>query len=177
MPNFLKLGVKLMLIAGGSAAILAFVNEQTKGRIEDTQQEERARALCEVVPQAKAGAIEPIKKDGVEYYIVYKTSAKKEIAGYGFIAEEKGYSSVIRIIVGVNPQAKIMGVKILRQKETPGLGAKIEGEKFLKQFKGRGVKDLDDVDTITGATISSCAVIKGISKKLEQLITTGNLQK
>ncbi len=175
MPDFLKLGVKLMLIAGGSAAILAFVNEQTKGRIEDAQREETAKALCEVLPQAGTGAIEPVKKDGAEYYIVYKTSAKKEIAGYGFIAKKKGYSSVIRVIVGVNPQAKIMCVKVLGQKETPGLGAKIEGEKFLKQFKGRGAKDLDDVDTITGATISSCAVIKAITGKLEQLIASEDL--
>lgn len=87
-----------------------------------------------------------------------------------------GFSSDVRLMVGFNAQTTaLVGFKVLAQTETPGLGDKIEKDPgFMKRFVGKlvnplkGVKsettDPSTVQTITGATISSKAVIKVINK-------------
>jgi len=68
-------------------------------------------------------------------------------------------------MVGFNADGSIKNIVVLEQKETPGLGTKMKGEKFLKQFRGetpsefnlKPEKDGGDIDAIAGATISSRA--------------------
>jgi electron transport complex protein RnfG len=83
----------------------------------------------------------------------------------------RGYSSEIVMLVGVDPELRVKGMKILSQRETPGLGANVEKPKFQKQFIGKGVKDTiepkKDIDAITGATISSRAVCEGVKTVLK----------
>ena len=75
---------------------------------------------------------------------------------------------------------QVLGMKVLTQKETPGLGNKIEEMPFVGEFNGveapiEGVKpdrntgDPHQVDMITGVTISSKAVIKIINERLAEL--------
>jgi len=60
---------------------------------------------------------------------------------------------------------------VLKQKETPGLGSAITKMSFLQQFIGKSLKDRlapkEDIDTITGATISTRAVCDGIKQALK----------
>ena len=68
-------------------------------------------------------------------------------------------------MVGFNPDGVIKNITVLEQKETPGLGTKMKGEKFLRQFRGKHPsnynlkvkKDQGDVDALTGATITTRA--------------------
>jgi Na+-translocating ferredoxin:NAD+ oxidoreductase subunit G len=101
--------------------------------------------------------------------------SKKEVlpadgSGEAIVVKPRGYSSEIEMMVGIDPQGKVSGVKILSQKETPGLGADVAKPGFLDQFKGKSVKDKlaakQDIDAITGATISSRAVCKGVKDAL-----------
>ncbi len=87
-----------------------------------------------------------------------------------------GFSSEVHLMVGFNPATTALtGFKVLSQTETPGLGDKIEKDpSFMTRFVGKlanplkGTKsattDASTVQTITGATISSKAVIKVINK-------------
>ena len=74
------------------------------------------------------------------------------------------------MLVGVDPELRVKGMKILSQRETPGLGTNVEKPKFQKQFIGKGMKDAiepkKDIDAITGATISSRAVCEGVKTVL-----------
>jgi Predicted NADH:ubiquinone oxidoreductase, subunit RnfG len=83
------------------------------------------------------------------------------------------------MLVGFDFKGEIKGIKILSQEETPGLGAKIDeikfGEKkpwFLQQFEGRlaGELDLRDIQAITGATISSKAVLEGVKNSVSDFL-------
>jgi electron transport complex protein RnfG len=73
------------------------------------------------------------------------------------------------------PDGTVHGIEVLSHLETPGLGAKIREAKFKDRFKKRSLsntkwavkKDAGDIDGITGATISSRAVIKAIKGGLE----------
>ncbi len=114
----------------------------------------------------------------------YFDAEKSRPGGYIFIVEGTGYSSTIKTMVGVDQQGVITGVKILSQQETPGLGAKVEeilyGETepwFTRQFKGKTASDNirvatagGNIDSITGATISSRTVTNSINRGLAQLV-------
>jgi electron transport complex protein RnfG len=100
--------------------------------------------------------------------------------GFAIAAAEPGFQDTIHLIFGYDPATKrLLGMRVLGSKETPGLGDKIEkDEAFVGQFDGalaplEGVragsrKADDEVDTITGATISSRAVIRIINRALER---------
>ena len=107
-------------------------------------------------------------------------SAEKngKIIAYVVPAESKGYGGAIKMLVSVTPQGKIIEFAILESKETPGLGDNASKEPFKSQFKGKETKDLEvvkdqtkknNIQAMTGATISSKAVTKGIKEAVEQV--------
>lgn len=96
--------------------------------------------------------------------------------GVAVVAAEPGFQELLTLMIGFDPSTgALTGYKVLDQKETPGLGDKVEVDKmFGSQFAGRitpikGVKGVvaagnpSQVQTITGATISSRAVIRIIN--------------
>jgi electron transport complex protein RnfG len=112
-------------------------------------------------------------------YLGYAADGKR--VGFAIPAGEPGFQDVIGLIFGYDPASKqLLGMKVLETKETPGLGDKIEKEPFRSQFDGalapltgvKGAKDGKDrhqIQTITGATISSRTVIKAINRAIERL--------
>ena len=107
--------------------------------------------------------------------------ADSSVIGFAVVGEEPGFSDVVRLIFGYDPRNdRLLGMKILEEKETPGLGERIESDTgFAAGFAGvhtplTGVKkgrakDSTGVDMITGATISSRTVIRAINKALERI--------
>jgi electron transport complex protein RnfG len=102
--------------------------------------------------------------------------------GYAISGAEPGFQDIIELIFGYDPRTrKVLGMKVLASKETPGLGDKIEKDStFLAQFDGpeaplQGVKAAratgapNEIDVITGATISSRTVIGIINHRLERV--------
>ena len=104
---------------------------------------------------------------------VYKVIGDNDkCLGYAFKAIGQGFSDKIEMLVGVNPDfTRIKYIEILKQIETPGLGAKIEETFFKDKFKNLNcseeityVKNVEpekdsQIQAITGATISSRAVV------------------
>lgn len=102
--------------------------------------------------------------------------------GVAIIGAQPGFQDIIRLIFGYDPvEGRLLGMLVLESKETPGLGDKIiKDTAFVAEFQGvgtplRGVKPgsgaegESDVDMITGATISSRAVIAIINDQIEAL--------
>ena len=91
-----------------------------------------------------------------------------------FAVSALGYGGPIELMLGINPQGIITGIQILKHSETPGLGAKINEETFLKQFVSKNTqninwalkKDGGEIDQISGATISPRAVVGAIHQGL-----------
>ncbi len=183
MKDILKLGGILLLVTAIAGAALSMVNSITKPKIEYQKQLIAKQALQAAIPSANPDLIEEVKEnEQVIYYIGYGDSSKQAIAGYAFLAKQPGYSSVIETMVGVDTTGKILGIKIIAQTETPGLGTKITEVKygqtsswFQDQFvnqRGAGLavdKDGGQIKSITGATISSRAVTVSIKNGLETL--------
>ena len=92
--------------------------------------------------------------------------------GYAFMTNGKGYGGKIGILVGLEIDRTLRGIRIIAHQETPGLGSKITKTDFLGQFAGLVpdqlllARDGGAVDAITGATISSRAVAEGVAAGL-----------
>jgi electron transport complex protein RnfG len=102
--------------------------------------------------------------------------------GFAIVTVKAGFQDNIRLIFGFDPRAgALLGMKVLESKETPGLGDRIEKDSsFVAEFRGVatplvGVKSgagkgaADEVDMITGATISSRTIIDAINAALARL--------
>lgn len=104
------------------------------------------------------------------------------LIGYAMMAGEPGFQDMIRVMFGYDPSAgRVLGMRVLESKETPGLGDLIEKDSaWVAQFDGVGAPivqvkpdggtgDPREVETITGATISSRAVIGIINRRVEAM--------
>jgi len=113
--------------------------------------------------------------DNKEYYIAKKDD--KEL-GYIISVEAEVYDHIAKVLVGFDSKAEIKAMKILSKEETAGLGAKmvetLPGESkpwFLKQFEGKNASDLEDAQAVTGATVSSRAIIDGVKKEVVDFVS------
>jgi len=103
-----------------------------------------------------------------DLYIIYSSN---NIVGYAFLAKGKGYGGNIDILVGLEDEKTIKGVRIVKHSETPGLGSRITEDSFLGQFKDISIKDAllkgkgGKIEAITGSTISSRAVTEAVYKE------------
>ncbi|OIO34729.1 MAG: hypothetical protein AUJ70_00380 [Candidatus Omnitrophica bacterium CG1_02_40_15] len=192
MKTILKFAFILFLVNLIAASILAATYGFTKTRIQKQQDAIKEEALKQVMPETVGDRIEPVKKGGiVKYWKVFKGQGAS-VAGYIFASKKYGYSSVIETMVGMKKDGTITGVRVLSQNETPGLGAKIveivsdktlisslkeafSKEKhakvaisphFTEQFRDKDIRGIElsknNIHAITGATISSRAVLNSI---------------
>lgn len=96
-------------------------------------------------------------KDGKEAVLRAKDSSGNVI-GYIIQATSKGFGGDLNLIIGFDIDGKITGVRYANTpSETPGVGMKTTKEDFLKKWVDKNSDDVDTVDTISGATISSTA--------------------
>ena len=195
MPDWVKFPLVLVIVAGISAATLTGAKRLTDPHKDEIAAKNTEAALKVVMP----GATSFEKRNG-DYEgkpVTYRV-AKMDGQLIGYIAEGRasGYSSILRVMVGVDTKFVIKGIKVLYQKETPGLGDKVEeirskktwgtiimgdspDEKGLRpwfqvQFDGlktpvKVQKDGGDIEAITGATISSRAVCNAVNTAVEEL--------
>ncbi len=166
MKETLRYGFTLAIICVVASGLLAGMNSLTKARIIAQAKAEEETALREVMPEGEH--FEAVNRD--EDIIYYKVSNKDgKFIGVAFKASGKGYSSTIDTLVGMTGEGKIIAIKILNQNETPGLGARVIEPSFTEGFINKNIQGLSQVQAITGATISSRAVIDSVQKKAEEI--------
>ena len=182
-----------LAIAGAAAGLLVVsVYKATLPTIEKYQAAKVSGAVREVLKSAsrwdtlylQKGALtrSPTPGDNPtelpKAYLGFDADGKR--LGAAVTAQEPGFQEEVLLMIGFDPSSgTLIGFKVLEEKETPGLGDKIErdtsfGAQFagritpLKGVKARSVADVHQVQTITGATISSRAVIRIINHAVEQ---------
>ncbi|MFH1826139.1 MAG: FMN-binding protein [bacterium] len=168
MNKLIKMIVVLTVIGLISGGILAYVYQWAQPKIIINQIRETDAAVFKVVPGT--GSYKEKTKGDVIYFECFSETGT--MTGYAILCQGNGYQGVIKMMVGVNADfSKFTGLNVLEQMETPGLGAKIAEAKFRQQFIGLSAQkplDLVMVKPITGATISSAAVVNIINKNIEQ---------
>jgi len=183
MKDVLRLIIVLTCICIVSAIALAKIYDLTKGPIAHQKRLEVLRAIKTVLPtydnepdRDLAKLPMGVDKKGEEIKgVFYRGKKDGRLIGIAFkVTSSEGYGGTIEVMVGIVPDGTIHGIEVLSHLETPGLGAKIGEAKFKDRFKDRSLsntkwavkKEAGDIDSITGATISSRAVIKAIKEGL-----------
>ena len=181
----------LGLFALVTAALLAFTHLSTKDRIAEAKREVAKRALLEIVPLERHN--NDLLVDTLEIPPTYWPALGIEggninIARNGdelvavivpTVAPD-GYNGDIQMIIGINIDGTIAGVRTISHRETPGLGDKVDIKKndWILSFNGKSLtnpkpegwkvkKDDGTFDQFTGATITPRAVVQQVLKTLQ----------
>ena len=184
----LKLGVILALYSSVACVGLAFVYAGTAKIIAVRQQADLDASLKELFPNADSfKAITDISSPDPAVMIegdannpnnsgAFAALKGSSVIGVALRTSRASYNGPIKVLVGVNADGRISGVKILEHSDTPGLGAnaaspgyyvdRANGIRFYDQFAGKIVSDpfepKKDVIAITAATITSRAVAASV---------------
>jgi electron transport complex protein RnfG len=168
--TFINMTLTLFVITVIAGISLGFINDITKGPKAAAKLARKTSALKNVLPEFNNNPVKEISliksdlaQDSIEIYPAFMDEIPAGVAIVG--SSEKGFSGLIKIMVGFHPDGTINNIAVLEQKETPGLGTKMKDEKFIRQFREKDPssfnlkvkKDLGDVDALTGATITTRA--------------------
>ncbi|MFS1438823.1 electron transport complex subunit RsxG [Shewanella sp. 10N.286.48.A6] len=181
-------GLILAIFALCCTSLVASVNYLTADRIIDQQRKQLTRVLQQIIPQAMHD--NALTDDCIavidEAYLGSDQSLSAYIAKQGDLPvamaieaiAPDGYNGDIKLIIGVDNDNTLLGVRTLAHQETPGLGDKIDLRKsdwvlafaglvFNSNDKPLGVKkDGGNIDQFTGATITPRAYVKAINNAL-----------
>ena len=168
----LRLAGTLFLITAVVAALLACVNAVTAPVIEELNAAKTQEAISAVLPGGFDTEITDFTDESGIVSKVYQGAN-----GYAVEVGPGGFDNTITMMVGVDNEGKVLGISIVSQTETAGLGAVSaagtpKGIAFRDQFVGASgsvsvTKDGGTMDTITGATITSRAICAGVNAALD----------
>ncbi len=172
--SFLRQSWLVLGLASGLSAALAGVDFALRDRIAGNSQQRLETAVLDVVPDGASST--PVTIAGVTMYRVTDDSAA--VCGWATPADGRGFQDRIRLMVGLSKDGShVTGLTVLESNETPGLGDRIQQPQFRDQFVGQstehpfarvkpGESAPAPVDAITGATISSQAVITAVNSQI-----------
>ena len=134
--DILRLAAILLVICGIAAACVGTAHDQTAPLIEARKADAVREGYKQVLPDAGQLTDEPAA--GKHIVAVKRSETDGQTNGYIYTVNPDGYSGKVVIMLGIEyPSARISGVKILQQNETPGLGAKCTEPAFIDQFLGK----------------------------------------
>lgn len=156
---------------------LSSTNLMTAGKIEALAIETQNKAMAKLMEGEYEEITEMLTLDKIEvtYNIVKKD---EQVIGYIFTTSAKGYGGDIQVMTAVNSDGTVAAIEILDASgETPGLGQNVTKASFYDQFKGleKGISVIkggtantenNEINAVTGATISSKAVTKAVDEAL-----------
>ncbi len=181
-----RLGYQAALL-GGVALLasfaLALAHEHTRAPIELAEARDLQTSLRQVLP---AGYFDnDLLHDTLEVpaaegpVTVYRARKGGAVQGVVYRMSGRGYAGPIELVMGVDREGRVLGVRVTKHSETPGLGDKIDAAKtdWAQAFNGKSLdqppparwqvkKDGGDFDQFAGATITPRAVVKAVRQGL-----------
>jgi electron transport complex protein RnfG len=173
--SLVTISMNLMFAALLSGLIVATLNFFTQPIRERNETEFREMARAAVLPLAsRFEAIEGFA-EGHEWFRGYDEQGN--MVGYVLPAKRRGYEGHLEMMLGVDDSLAITEFKLIKHRETPGLGAKAVEQEFHDRFKGRTAEQLEvskkvaegKILAITGATITSKAIADAFAERLGEL--------
>ncbi|MDO8263704.1 MAG: electron transport complex subunit RsxG [Gallionella sp.] len=169
----------------GFGIVLAASNHITVDDIAARALEDRLNSLSQVIPDSihdnnlVDDAI-TMKNERNKEITVYRATKQGKVTGLAYEIFGTGYAGQMKLMLGLDAQGKILGVRVLAHKETAGLGDKMEVKKsnWILRFDGLSLdnplpekwkvkKDGGQFDQFAGATITPRGVVDAIRKGLE----------
>lgn len=173
MKNILKLALTLMLITALSGGALSYVHATTSVIIAEREAIMLAETLTRFFPEVDAERIE--KKEIEDDLFKVVQSAEGEFLGVLVAASARGYAGPILYWLVIDNMGQVKEIIYVRQQETPGIGTRILGEPFIGQIRELDTGDLikpgEDIDVLSGATVSSEAMINALRNTINSFET------
>lgn len=163
--SIIKPTVVLLCICIIIPLALAVTNAVTSDRITELERKNTESTMAALI-KADEYTEKTFDKGGFTYYEAVKDG--KTVA-YIFKTAAKGYGGDVSVMTALSPDGKISNLAILDvSSETPGLGQNASKKEFYGQFKDKTDKvAITDIDTVTGATITSKAVTAAVNEAVE----------
>jgi electron transport complex protein RnfG len=188
--SMLKNSLLLGLFAIATVGLVAVIQQGTAPRIAEAERQAKSRMLDQLLPRGVydnhlQDAVLSLQPDPLlgqqRNNLAYVARLQGQPAAVILqVTTNDGYSGAIQLLVGILADGRLAGVSVLRHRETPGLGDKIEAGKsdWLRAFEGKSLdnpqasgwavkKDGGEFDQFAGATITPRAVVKAIHQALE----------
>jgi electron transport complex protein RnfG len=142
--------------------ILAYVHQVTEPKIKEAERKEKEATIKEIFPGCTFE-----EENGIFYCF-----QDNRLIGRAVEVETKGYGGFMKVLVGINLDNTVRGVRVLSHNETRGIGSRATEPSYLSQFENLRLEQLafkpqGKVEAITGATISSRAILEAVKEALE----------
>ena len=183
-----RIGYQAGLLGGIAllaSALLSIGDVRTRSDIAARQAEDLQASLSQVVPEEihdnrlLDDTLTATLPDGSPV-LVYQARQGDQVAAVAFQVTGYGYAGAIQIVMGINREGEILGVRVVSHAETPGLGDKIEEAKsdWITKFTGLSLlntpeknwavkKDGGQFDQFSGATITPRGVVKAVKMGMD----------
>lgn len=181
----LRHGLVLGAFCLGFTVLMALTNALTAKEIAARAMDDRQNSLEQVIPVSLhdnnpvADALTMKDAEGHDL-TVYRALKGNQVTAVAYEIQGLGYAGPIKLMLGVDAEGRVLGVRALAHKETPGLGDKIEVKKgrWIQGFDGLSLgnpmpdqwkvkKDGGRFDQFTGATITPRGVVAAIRNGLD----------
>lgn len=179
MREISKLGIILLIICTIAAALLSLTYDFTIEKIVAQRELVNQLSRQEVLSEADTfeaideGLLEKVKSENDLVLEIYEGLADGNVVGYTFKTLPNGFGGSVEIITGIGTDGLITGMRVGNHQETPGLGANATLPGFYNQYEGKDTESElsvvktqatgNEIQAISGATITSKAVTKGVN--------------
>lgn len=173
-------GVSLGLVALLASAALSLGNSLTGPAIAAAEARDLQASLAQVLPEGSYDNELLQDTAVVDQVTIYKARKGGAVTGAVFQMAARGYAGDIVVLMGVDARGTLLGARVIKHQETPGLGDKIElaKSKWIRDFEGKSLddpkpekwavrKDGGVFDQFAGATITPRAVVKAVKSGLD----------
>jgi len=177
--------ISLGIVAMLTSAALAFGNHLTHDDILKAEQRDLQASLVQVLPDDYAD--NDLLKDTLKIVdnngkpvTIYRARKAGKVKGAVFQVVGRGYAGEIVVLIGIDGSGRMLGARVIKHSETPGLGDKIEvaKSKWIRDFDGKSLADQAPekwavkkeggvFDQFAGATITPRGVVKAVKGGLE----------
>lgn len=160
--EYLKPVIVLLAVCVAAGLVLSGVNAMTKDTIAANEEAARTANYFLALPEADSFTA-GTASNGAD------VQTADNGAGIVIAASSRGYGGDVTAYVAFSNDGEILNTVINSSSETPGMGSKVSGEDFTDNFTGQAAKTfvLEEIDAVTGATISSKAALAAVNKAVE----------
>ncbi|WP_099950528.1 RnfABCDGE type electron transport complex subunit G [Ezakiella peruensis] len=182
MKETIKLGIILLVFALVAAGVLGYVNSVTEPIIAEREAREANEAYQELIPEADefveftSEELNKYKAINSKVTSIVKATKGGDEIGYLLTTNGGGYGGDITVITALIGD-EIKAIKILKHKETPEIGTKVDNPDFQAQYSGKSVREpiavkkenpgASEIQAITGSTVSSRGVTDAVNIALD----------
>lgn len=171
LKYYFSTALVLLLICGISGGIVAAVHALTASVIDENEAKAVENAILRIFPEAESFEREELVPKDAAVKQLYRLKREGETAGFAAIAVTRGFKDEISLCIGVSPSGSLVGVYVIENSETPGVGTRVCEEEYLSDYIGLSgqVRFGEGIDAVSGATVSSRAILKIVNIVLNEV--------